>query len=214
MVESDCQTNTTSLKQVEKKMEKVDLRNRELESENTLLKERLLDIEYRQRRNNLIFEGVVDSEGELEADSILKIRRVLRAIPGLDRSFKMDRCYRSDGRYKPSKTRRLLCVFNWYVDVQFILKHKKSLPKGIFVNEDLPEEWNDCRKILKLIFNVARRNSNLTTHMSKDKLVINGHTFSAAPNCNIQEANDLIDVKSTCEQSDDEKILFSGSLTL
>ena len=214
MVESDCQTIPHPSSKLKKRWKRLSSETGSLNLKNTLLKERLLDIEYHQRRNNLIFEGVVDSEGELEADSIYEIRRVLRAIPGLDPSFKMDRCYRIDGRYKPSKTRRLLCVFNWYVDVQFILKHKKSLPKGIFVNEDLPEEWKDRRKILKLIFNAARRNSNLTTHMSKDKLVINGHTFSAAPNCNIQEANDLIDVKSTCEQSDDEKILFSGSLTL
>ena len=48
------------------------------------------------------------------------------------------------------------------------------------------------------------------THLSKDRLFINGHSFTVN---NISDANHLLDVKSTCERCDDDKILFLGSLS-
>ena len=74
----------------------------------------------------------------------------------------------------------------------------------MFVGEDLPEEWIDWRKILKPIFNAAKRKENLKdhTHMSKDKLIINGKSFSAGPELNFLDANSLIDLPSTCQRTD------------
>ena len=60
------------------------------------------------------------------------------------------------------------------------------------------------------MYNAARRSENLKAYMSKDKLVINGDTFSVD---NLHKANDLIDITSTCERSDGNKILFLGSLS-
>ena len=116
----------------------------------------MFDLEYRQRRNNLLFEGIADSENESDMHCINKLRNILRCIPGLDRNFVIDRCHRMDGPFNPSKTRRVICAFNWYVDVQVILKNRKILPNGIFVNEDLPEEWVDRRKVLHPIYNSAK----------------------------------------------------------
>ena len=139
----ETQTNTKAIVEVQKKLAKVELKNESLEKENVLLREKILDIEFRQRRNNLIFEGIKDSDNESDRDCILKLRSLLCNIPGLDSGFKLDRCYRLDGAFKPTKTRRILCTFNWHVDVQFILRNRRRLPKGIYVNEDLPEEWVD-----------------------------------------------------------------------
>ena len=51
----------------------------------------------------------------------------------------------------------------------------------------------------------------MKTHLAKDKLVINGHTFTAAPISNIHEINTFLDIASTCERMDQNKILFLGS---
>ena len=189
-----------------------------MESENTNLKERLLELEYRQTRNNLLFEGLAESENESEYDCIMKIRRLLKCIPGLDSNFRVDRCHRIDGPYKPcaAKPRRIICVFNWFVDVQFILQNRKQLPKGVYVNEDLPDEWLDRRKILRPIYNAAKRRDLLKgkTHMSKDKLIIGDETISAAPICNIDTISKLgLDATATCEHADNEKRVFLGSLS-
>ena len=61
------------------------------------------------------------------------------------------------------------------------------------MNEDLPEEWNDRRRIL-----------------TKDKLVIDGKTYSAGPNPNIMEANKVLDVPGSCQKADEDKIIFLG----
>ena len=177
-VSSIADNNASSVKDMEQKLAKVELHNRSLTTENTQLKEKLLDLEYQQKRNNLIFEGISDMMDESDVDCINKIHYVVAAIPGLDKSFKIDRCYRIDGVFKPSakKPRRILCTFNWHVDVQFILRHRKLLPRGVFVNEDLPEEWNDRRQILKPLYNAAKRKENVSAHLTKDKLVINGKT--------------------------------------
>ena len=93
--------NTWSIKKVEKRLAKVELKNKTLESENIQLKEKLLDIEYRQRRNNLLFEGIVDALNESDLDCIAKVRSVLKNIPGIMvKDFRIDRCYRLDGPFR------------------------------------------------------------------------------------------------------------------
>ena len=209
-MEHDTQKNTTSIKKMEKKLSCVEQRNKALETENNNLKEKLLDIEYRQKRNNLLFEGLPDREGETDVQCVNAVRKLLKSIPGLDQSFVIDKCHRIDGQFRPSKTRRVLCTFNWYVDVQIILRNRKHLPNGIYVNEDFPEEWVDRRKVLMPIFHAAKRNETLKykTFLQRDKLVIDGHTFTTN---NIEDVNRVLDVKSTCERSDENKILFLGS---
>ena len=51
--------------------------------------------------------------------------------------------------------------FNWYHDVQVILRNRKLLPRGIYVNEDLPEDWVDRCRVLKPIFNAAKKKDSL-----------------------------------------------------
>ena len=94
------------------------------------------------------------------------------------------------------------------------LKPPKKLQRKVFLSEDFPEEWIDHRKVLKLIFNAARCDENLKskTHLSKDKLFINGKTFTAGPHANFNEANSRIDVasRSTCQKPDSTKTIFLG----
>ena len=161
----------------------------------------------------MIFEGVPDSPNETEVDCIHKLRGILHSVHGLNsRGFVIDRIQRLDGKFVPNSNRRVLCVFNWFHDVWIILKNRKYLPKGIFVNEDLPEEWVDRRRILRPVFMAAKKNPDLKhkTHMSKDQLIIDGNTFTAAPKMNILEANKMLDVPGTCQRVDDNKVIFLG----
>ena len=71
--ESSSKQSARSVKKIEKKLEKVELHNRELTTENINLKEKLLDLEYKQNRNNLVFEGVTDSDAETDVQCINKL---------------------------------------------------------------------------------------------------------------------------------------------
>ena len=215
LLESTTNQNTRDVKQLQRKLSIVEKQNESLQSENINLKERLLEVEYKQRRNNLIFDGIIDNDQESEGELISKIRDVVSHIPGLDKNFRVDKCYRLDGAYKPGKNRCIICTFNWFVDVMFILKNKKCMPRGVYVNEDLPEEWMDRRRILKPIFNAAKRCDNLKnkTHLSKDKLIIDKDTFTAGPGGNIHKANEYLNFTSMCKREDQNQTLFSGSLS-
>ena len=126
-IERSSKKNSSSVKKMTKKLESVELRNKALVAENLDLKEHLLEVEYRQRRSNLIFEGITDNLDETDLDCIRKLRHALSNIPGLDaENFRIDRCHRLDGKFKLTKSRRLICCFNWYYDVQCILKNKKA----------------------------------------------------------------------------------------
>ena len=83
----------------------------------------------------------------------------------------------------------------------------------MYVTEDLPEEWIDRRKVLKPIFNTAKRMQNLKekTHLSKGKLYIDGKMYSAGPENNVHEANEKLNITDTCQRSDENTIIFLGS---
>ena len=207
-VENRSAENTDQVHTMAQKLAKVEKKNQDLVDENSQLKEKLLDLEYRQRRNNLLFEGIQDSNRESDIECMNKLRRALRGIPGLEEDeFKIERCHRIDGKFNINKTRRIICCFNWYYDVQCILRNRKSLPSGIFVSGDLPEEWLDCCKVLKPIFNAAHKSETLKekTFLSKDKLIIDGKTYTAHTAI---ESNAVLDVPGTCQRSDHEKTIF------
>ena len=94
VVDENSTKNTQDVKLLEKKFNTLEQRNKVLESENDMLKEKLLDLEYKQRKNNLIFEGIIDSPDESDLLCIERLRYVLKDIPGLDvKNFRIDRCY-------------------------------------------------------------------------------------------------------------------------
>ena len=109
--------NTRKVKLVEDKLDEMTQCNRCLERENSDLHEKLLDLEFRQRRNNLLFEGIEDEENETDLDAIAKLCSALSGIRGMDANFKIDRCHHIDDPFKLNANRRLICAFNWYFDV-------------------------------------------------------------------------------------------------
>ena len=217
-VEKTGETTKCDVRKLEDRLEKVELQNRELAEENINLKERLLDVEYRQRQCNLIFEGIPDADQESDGECIGKLRSALSHITGRQgfnaQRFVIDKCFRIDGAFRVNQNRRVLCTFNWQRDVQVILKNRRWLPKGLYVNEDMPEEWIDRRRILKPLFVAAKKKDSLkkNTYMTKDRLVIDGTTITAAPVMNVIDAERHIDIPGSCQKTDPsgDKTIFLG----
>ena len=172
-----------------------------------------MELEYKQKQCNLIFEGISDAPNESDVDAIHKVRAVLRGVQGLDsRSFVIDRCYRLDGVYKQNSSRQILCTLNWQREAQIILKNCKYLPKGVYVNEDFPEEWVDRHRVLHPIFLAAKKSENLKhkTYFTKDRLVIDGKSYLAVPSASFLEVSKVLDIAGTCQKSDADNIVFLG----
>ena len=147
-----CQLNSlqTGHDNTTTKFKEVSKRVNEVEAE-------VLDIEYLQRRSNLVFTGIAEGENETDKDTDKKLRQVLRVFKDIESTdLKFERCHRLGSKRKHGE-RPILCCFSWFGHISLILKHRKQLPRGIYVNENLPDEWEDRRKVLKPLFNAAKR---------------------------------------------------------
>ena len=58
--------------------------SRSLPQENTQLKEDLVQLEYHQRRNNLVFDGIPEEKGETDSSCYEKIWDILAALPNMN----------------------------------------------------------------------------------------------------------------------------------
>ena len=107
--------------------------------------------------------------------------------------------------------RPIICAFLWYGDVTSILRNKHLLPRGVYASEDLPEIWNDRRRVLKPLYNAAKKKEDLklSTFLMKDKLVIKGKTYTID---NFADASSVLNLNlnETCQQSNSQTIVFQG----
>ena len=79
-IEGQSSKNTKDVKVLEKKLATVEQQNKVLMNENISLCERLLDLEYKQKQCNLLFEGIDDSPNETDVECIRKLCQVLNCI--------------------------------------------------------------------------------------------------------------------------------------
>ena len=141
------------------------------------------------------------------------MKDALKGIPNANIDLcRAERCHRL-GQKLPNRSRPIICCFTYYADVSFILENRKSLKRGVYVNEDLPELWSDARKLLRPVHKAAKQDENLRnkTNWSKDCLQIDGRMFSET---NIQDAKGLVDLESTCEKRSVSAIVFLGALSI
>ena len=166
--------------------------------------EKITDMEYHQKCNNLIFDGILDSRGESNMESYRKICDLLSTYTHVQ-SMKIARCHRLGG-YKAGTNRPIIANFLWFGDVTAILSIKNQLPKGVYIREDIPKVWDDRNRILRP-YSYAAKNKELNSYVSKGKLHIDGAVYTCESLDNIPPA-----IKSEMhhEREDSEKLIYFG----
>lgn len=204
---------STKLAGVSTKVSSLESVNLTLKAENTELKERLLQLEFHQKRYNLVFSGIPESDAsESGYDCYVKILQCLSNIPELNVDMiKIDRCHRlgSKNKYRP---RDIIARMNWYGDLMQILNNRSQLPEGVYVNEDLPAEWEERRKLLRPLLLHAKSMDKYrhTSFLSRDKLIIDGKAYTVEPVNNLRDLpSDLVPAES-CERRNESTIAFLG----
>lgn len=194
-------------------VDRLEMEDSLLRTENTDLKEKLLLLEFHQRRNNLVFSGIEESSADESGfDCYNKIMNCLSNIPDLDLgSIRIDRCHRL-GPKAFKKHRDIIAKFHWYGDLVSIMRNREFLLDHVFANEDYPEEWLERRSLLRPIFKCAREvpKFKYKVRMVRDKLIIDGKSFSVAPINNLHELLKEILPSETCERRDLNTIVFLG----
>ena len=222
-MKDDKAATVSVLSTIKKSVECLITENAALKHENVDLKERLIKLEYHSRRNNLLLDGIPESKGETETDCYNKVissfeklfendvdddGKITKSCTDKAKDMIINRIHRY-GKFNVGRTRAIIMNFQWYGDRSFVLRERKNLGDGVFVNEDFPFEIQERRNVLRPILKQALQIAAYRGKVSLryDKLVINSKEYT------LQNLNELpadLNPAKTCERSDNGIIGFLG----
>ena len=145
--------------------------------ENKLLKDHIVRVEAQSRRDNLIFHGIKENDGENCFDLVYDILETKMEFPGAKDNFKITRCHRL-GAKKPNMNRPIIFKLHYFPDRVAIWKNRSKLKNtGIYINEDFPDEINKRRQVLDPIRRQAVHEGK-DAFLLVDRLILDGTSYS------------------------------------
>ena len=137
------------------------------------MEEKLVDLQWRSMRENLIFTGIHDP-GDPKEDTETALRRFLSNEMNIDYDIPFDRVHRL-GKYDDTKTRPIIAKFERFRDRERVrLAAPAALrDKDYGVREQFPIEIENKRRVLYPIMKRYKQNSENKVVMARDKLYIN-----------------------------------------
>ncbi|KAJ8406885.1 hypothetical protein AAFF_G00291610 [Aldrovandia affinis] len=147
-----------------------------LAGDNKRIKNTLLDVQCREMRDNLIFSGIREDNGNPEKMVRDFMSNKLKLSPEMVRDITFSRVHRMgrpvDGKFRPIITR-----FEHYKHKELVKRRGKEL-KGtsLWLNDHFPAEINDRRKKLSPIMKENRALNNRVA-LTVDRLYINGQLY-------------------------------------
>jgi hypothetical protein len=118
----------------------VQQRLEKLEQINPALNHRVIDLQARSMRDNLIFYNIAE---KTEENATELVHSLLESQFGIEdaKEIKIDRAHRMGRKKQGLKPRVIVAKFNYFLDKQRILSNAKKLKgTGIAVSEQFPEE--------------------------------------------------------------------------
>ena len=124
-------------------------------------------------------------------------------------NVKIPRCHRLSW-FSKHQPRPIIANFLWYGNVTSILKVKSKLPSGMYINEDLPSEWVECRNLLRPVMKEPLKLEDYKgkVKLQQDKLIINNISYSVDT---LQELPKHTMAESSCQKVSDKTLAFFGS---
>ena len=159
------------LKRQDDEVEKMKERTVEMEEKISKIEERLVDQEARGRRNNLLFHGIDEREGE---DCAKAVKDVLEKGGLAANRVSIERAHRI-GRRAGGRTRAIIARFLDYNDREAARRARKNFPSGITVAEDFPVEVRQARKRLIPEMLEAKRTGHEAWIAYPARLIVDGN---------------------------------------
>ena len=172
--------NTEANSKIDHLMDKVmtlELDQDEMRAKQSKQEEKLIDLQWRGMRENLIFTGIGEpslARGEYE-NVELTLRNFLRIEMDITEPIPFDRVHRL-GKFNPEQARPIIAKFERFRDKEFVRKQapRTLVNKPFGVNEHYPVEMENKRKLLYPEVKKARRNTENKVKFVKDRLFVNG----------------------------------------
>ena len=148
----------TSENKIEKKFVQAEEKHRKLENRISLLEDQLLE-------KNIIFQGVYEDEYEDKSDVKVQVIKAIantmvgetyeskKALAGQTSIDSVERV----GKYNPLRTRPVKVKFREKKDVDHLLKNRKKLPKGVFIEKEFSRSTEKERRLVRPILRAARK---------------------------------------------------------
>lgn len=142
-----------------------------VKSEFENLNERHLDLQTRSMRDNLIFEGIIETQEE-NTEEVL--RDFLKSVMNITEEPQFQRVHRM-GKKVQGRHRPIIAKFVLFKEREKVRKAapSKLAGKPFGINEQFPKEINDRRKLLYPHYKQAKRLGKKAV-MIADKLFVNG----------------------------------------
>ena len=166
------ETTRANQEQARTKLEK-------LEKDNATLRDKIVDIQARSMRDNLLFFNIPEQDKEVTTEIIHNLLETKFQIKDAKEVIEIDRSHRigkkREGNRKP---RPIVVKFNYHQDREHVrLNAKKLKGTNIGVSEQFPEEIESVRKALYPELKKAKAEGK-RAKLVRDKLIIEGQIFN------------------------------------
>ena len=143
---------------ITRKFHRHDAKQKKLEDRLSQIKDQLLE-------KNLIFQGLLETEFEDINDIKTQVvKAIATTMPGNDPEEKKTQagCTSIDqverlGRYNPQKYRPVKVKFTDKTDVDHVLKNRRKLPEGVYIEREFSRSTEKERRYLRPILKAARK---------------------------------------------------------
>ena len=223
-IEKEIRGMDDKLSQMDRTVQETDRKYMELSKKFNDLNERVIKMEGQTRRNNLLFNGVPQTQNESKSECLKKIRTILEQTLKLDNAKTMQivRCHRMEAPVSgprsgtPGRPGTIICTFQWHGDRMAVWNAKKHLRDTEYrLQEDFPKEMQDRRKTLMPIMFAARRLDGHDAYLTVDKL----HIVSQQDGRKVHNVYDVttlhklpesLDLRNVCTIKKDKMLAFFG----
>ena len=160
--------------------------NAQLKAEIHELQRKFTNLDGQSRRENLLFDGITESDKETWSDSENKIRDILSKmeVPN-HRDVKLERVHRK-GEKNNDRPRTIIAKFSYYKDRENVWQKRFNLKSSnIWISEDFSAEVNKARQQLYPCLREGLRlkkdpNSGIkSVSLRVDKLYVNNRQYCA-----------------------------------
>ena len=164
---------------------------KEVKKDKADLKQKVIELEDRSRRDNLVIEGLEDSEKEGPALCEKRARSFFKDTLNIDRGddLVIGRVHRM-GQYNKDKPRPTIVKFDRYKDREEVWNKRSKVPKGKGLKENYSKETDRARAQLFPIMKAAR-SKGYYSKLEGNKLIVSKRENDINITCTIDTLENL-----------------------
>ena len=210
--ERETTSEILNVETVARKFERSDEKHKRLEERLSLIEDQLLE-------RNLLFHGIKESEFDDKDDvKVQVIKATAKNMPGKDEEEKKKNAGNTSikyveriGRYNPIRARPVKVKFSDKSDVDTLLKNKRNLPKGVYLNREYSKATEKEQRYLRPLLKAARHLEKYKkkSRMDGPHIVLDGKHYHRG---NLHTLPAELDPFEVTSKSDTNTIAFFGEL--